>query len=209
MNRFEYLVEEFQKLIPFKIRFKDESELMQVMGIFATVYSPEFLSRYTTVLGNKVYFPDRTYLQMEDERASRILAHEVVHLLDAERITWPLFYLTYLFPQIFALGVFSFPWIGAWSLLFLLFLLPIPSPIRLLIETRAYAIDVLTAPIDQQDRVLEHAVECCNSWGYFKMWPFPSHIRRLIMFWMEQAEKGKDPILLRVLLIYEMAYDPQ
>lgn len=205
MVRFDQLTREMQNLVPFRIRYKDERWEMQVLAAFVAPFCPNFLTDYTTVIGRTIYFPHRHYLMQRPEQSERVLAHEVVHLMDAEDVSQPVFGLSYLFPQLLALGVGLFPFIGWWALGFLLFLLPWPAPFRLYFESRAFAIDVLTAPPFERERVLEWAVEQCGSWGYYRMFPFRNLTRQLILHWVKQAELGKDEILLKVLLTYEMA----
>ncbi|RMG17884.1 MAG: hypothetical protein D6730_23500 [Bacteroidetes bacterium] len=207
MTRFEHLTKEMQELVPFRIKYKDESWEMQLLAAFSAPFCPTFLTEYTTVIGSTIYFPSREYLLHRSDRAERVLAHEVVHLLDAERFSEPVFMGAYLFPQILALGVLTFPLLGWWSLLFLLFLLPLPAPFRFYFESRAYAIDVLTAHPHDRELVLEWAVEQFCGWNYYKMFPFRNWVRRSIMHWVAQTEKGKDQALLKVLLIYEMAVE--
>lgn len=204
MDRFDQLYEELNKLHPFKIRFKDESPMMQVLNLFVMGFCPTFLSEYTTVIGNTIYFPNRHFIEARPESAMRIMAHEAVHVMDMGKWSPFLFSLSYIFPQILALGVFSFPWLGFWALGFLLFLLPIPAPFRAHFEARAYAIDVLTASSDKHKETLYHAASHFSSWNYFKMYPYPEEAREKIKYWVQQAESGKDEILLKVLLNYEM-----
>ena len=109
--------------------------------------------------------------------------------------------------QILAIGVLSFPITGIWALLFLLFLLPIPAPLRFYFESRAYAIDVLTARYRERELVLDKSVEHFGSWDYYLMFPFKDMARNTINYWVEKAEKGEDKILLKVLLLYEMVAD--
>lgn len=134
----------------------------------------------------------------------RILAHEVVHLLDSERCSEPVFMLSYLFPQILAVGVFCLPLIGPWALLFLLFLLPLPAPFRFYFESRAFALDLMLSEPAHRARMRDRIVEHFAGWSYYRMFPFPTRAEQALRHWMEKAEKGEDKILVKVLLIYEM-----
>lgn len=207
LTKFERLTEELKVHVPFRIRYKNESPEMEVIAAFVEPFSPDFMSNYTTVIGSTIYFPDRYGLMQQEERAMRTLAHEAVHLLDAERWRMPLFSLGYIFPQILALGVLTAPWLGWWACLFLLFLLPLPSPFRFYFEARAYAIDMLLTPREWQAQTMEHILKQFSGWGYYKMFPFPSLVEKSIRKWMRKAEKGEDPILVKVLLLYEMVND--
>ena len=207
MTRFEHLTRELSKLVPFRIRYKDESEEMEVLSLVVEGFCPDFMSSYTTVIGSTVYFPNRHFVHHQGDNALRILSHEAVHLLDAERWSMPGFMLAYLFPQILAIGIFLFPWMGIWALLFLLFLLPLPAPFRFYFESRAYAIDVLTAAPERQAYVLEQAVKHFSGWGYYRMFPFEDLARKRILSFVQQAENGQDNTLIKVLLLYEMVYE--
>ena len=207
MSRLDHLIEELQFVIPFRIRFKDESWEMRLLNIFVFWFCPDFMTHYTTVIGSTIYFPNRSYLEMREERAMQTLAHEVVHMLDAERWSTPLFMAGYLFPQILTLGVFTFPLFGWWSLLFLVFLVPFPAPFRAYFESRAYAMDVLTYPQSQRLMAMRNFAQIFPSWNYYKMLPDAESAESLIWSWVEKAESGEDEMLMRVLLVYEMVQD--
>jgi hypothetical protein len=205
LTRFDILEAALREEVPFRIRYKDESPEMEAIAVFVEGFSPDFMDRYTTVIGSTIYFPNRHFLFHSEEQAMRTLAHEAVHLLDAERWSMPLFSLAYLFPQILAVGVFLFPWLGIWALTFLLFLLPLPAPFRFYFESRAYALDLLTLPRSEREPVMERIIEEFAGWGYYRMFPFRKLVAQSLLHWVRKAEKGKDPILLKVLLLYEMA----
>ncbi len=207
MTSFEQLTQEMLQLTPFRIRYKNESWEMQLLGAFSYPFCPTFLTNYTTVIGSTIYFPSREYMRQHSDRAAQLLAHEMVHLLDAEGVSEAVFLSSYMFPQILFLGIFSFPWLGWWALLFLLFLLPIPAPFRFYFESRAFAMDVLTADPSEREHVLNWAVAQFSDWGYYKMFPFEKLARKMINYWVQQAEEGKDQVLLKVLLTYEMALE--
>lgn len=204
MTRFDYFVSELQQLVPFRIRYKDESWEMQLLNLVALWFCPDFMTRYTTVIGSTIYLPSREYVEVHGDSVLRTLAHEVVHMLDAERWSEPGFMFLYLTPQIFALGILLFPFFGFWALLFLLFLLPIPSPFRFYFESRGYAMDVLTAEEVFKERTLQRCVEHFQSWDYYMMFPFPQVVERTIRYWVNRAERGHDKTLLKVLLVYEV-----
>jgi hypothetical protein len=207
MTTFDQFTAELQKVIPFRIRYKDESWEMQVLNLFVMWFCPAFMTRFTTVIGSTIYFPTRHYQQQYPQSAMRTLAHEVVHLLDAERTSLPLFMLGYLFPQVLALGVLTFPILGPWALLFLVFAAPWPAPFRYHFESRAYAMDYLTAPLPQRAAVLEGMTRHFAGWDYYCMYPFPEQVASQILHWAECAERSQDNDLLKVLLIYEMTVE--
>ncbi|MEM7369321.1 MAG: hypothetical protein AAF587_12030 [Bacteroidota bacterium] len=204
MSQFDKLSQELQKLVPFRIRYKDESWEMQLLNLFVLWFCPSFLTNYTTVIGSTIYFPNRSYIHQHPESAMRTLAHEVVHLADASKWSFPLFSAAYLFPQILVLGVLSFPLLGFWALLFLLFAFPIPAPFRFYFESRAYALDLLTTPELNRKEVLHRVSKHFGSWDYYRMYPFPDQVQSSIQHWADKAESGEDKTLLKVLLVYEL-----
>lgn len=204
MQQFDQLVEEFQHIVPFRIRFKDERWEMQLLNLFVFWFNPKFLTHFTTVIGSTIYFPNRAYLSQRPESAMRTLAHEVVHILDMERVGFFPFMLGYGFPQIFALGIFLFPWIGLWALAFLIFAFPWPAPLRARYEARAYAIDLLTCRSYEQAPLKRQFENLFTGWDYYRMYPFQDQVIPMIEDWVKQIEKGEERDLLKVLLVYEM-----
>jgi hypothetical protein len=87
---------------------------------------------------------------------------------------------------------------------FLLFLLPIPAPFRFYFEARAYAISLMTAPPIRRTDILQHAVSQFTGWNYYKMYPFKIHSQSALLKWYYRADAGKDSVLVKVLLVYEM-----
>lgn len=205
-KNFDWLVEEFQALGPLKIKFKDESWEMQLLNVLVFWFNTDFLTRYTTVIGHTIYFPDKEYIFYNEKGAMKTLAHEMVHILDSRRMGMGTFALSYLFPQILAIGVFAFPFIGWWALLFLLFLLPLPAPFRSESEARAYALDVLMAPQSQREDVLDRIVSLFIGRDYYFMNRNSEQVGHRINHWMEATESGNPSAveLTKVLLIYEM-----
>lgn len=204
MDRFEHLAKELHTVVPFNIKYKDESWEMQVLNLFVIWFCPNFLTQFTTVIGNTIYFPSRAYVRWNPDGAMRTLAHEVVHILDMDKWTPGFFMGAYLFPQILALGVFTFPFFGLWSLLFLIFLLPIPAPFRYYFEARGYAMDVLTAHPGHRAEMVERSLDHFTGWNYYKMYPFEEQVREAIKGYVVRAEAGEDKDLMKVLLVYEL-----
>lgn len=207
MNQFEKLAEELQGVVPFRIRYKDESWEMQLLNLVAMWFCPTFLTQFTTVIGSTIYFPSRTYVEMYPDSAMRTLAHEAVHLLDSEQVSLPVFMFTYLFPQVLVSGVLLFPIIGWWALGFLIFALPIPAPFRFYYESRAYAMDVLTSAPEHRAFTFAHALQFFDDWNYYKMYPFRDQVKDSIRSWIKKAERGEDKNLLKVLLVYELVVE--
>ena len=204
INKFDLLVKEYQKLVPFNVRYKEDSRAMRIISVLITWFCPTFMSHFTSVIGNSVYFPTRKFVERDEYGAMRILAHEVVHLLDQKRVSRPVFMISYLFPQILAAGVFSFPWLSWWALFFLLFLAPLPAWPRYYFESRGYAMNVLTARNSRKTVILNGSVSQFTGWNYYRMYPFKELVKKRILKWIQKGEDGKDKILMKVLLIYEM-----
>ena len=92
-----------QQHVPgFEVRFKDESAVMALLGFLSTPFNADFMEKYTTTWGKRVYFPDEGFYLKIPAKSLRILAHEFVHLWDSKR--HPLtFKLSYILPQLFVL----------------------------------------------------------------------------------------------------------
>ena len=131
-----------------EIRFKNESAFMKFLG-FVAFFNPKFMTSFTTVVGDKLYFTTKSAITENPPGAFTILAHEYRHMVDAGLGNWfksLLFRFLYFCPQILApltllflllpvSYVISIPLsIG----LFFTFLAPIPSPGRMYYELKGY-----------------------------------------------------------------------
>jgi hypothetical protein len=103
----------------FKIDFKDESKLHQVLGFLARPFNAGYMTSFTTTLGNTVAFPSRDFYERSPLSSFIVLAHEFVHLWDQKQGAWR-FKLTYLFPQVLGLIPLLLYGILAWKSLWLL-----------------------------------------------------------------------------------------
>lgn len=208
-KNFDWLVDEYKALAPLRIKFKDESWEMQLLNLFVFWFNPNFLTQYTTVIGNTIYFPDREYIFYNESGAMKTLAHEMVHILDARKMGFGRFALGYLFPQILGLGVLAFPIIGWWAMVFLIFLLPLPAPYRSESEARAYALDLLITYEDYQGEVLDRICALFTGQDYYFMSREPEVVRNRVLHWMEATEAGHPAAaeMTKALLIYEMVLE--
>lgn len=101
------LQEAIKKDVPsFEVAYKDSSALMQVLALLLSPFNPDFLTKYITTWGTRVYFPSKQFFLKNPANSFRILAHEYVHLWDAKE--HPTFKLSYMFPQVLAV----FPLLG-------------------------------------------------------------------------------------------------
>lgn len=122
-----------------QIKYKNESAFMKFLGALM-FFNRYFMRQYTTVIGQTVYFPYRSWLEKNYYSAGKIVAHEFVHMHEVNPIL-------YLFPQI--LGIFSLvsllAFVNLWfltALSFLLFLIPWPAYWRTRYELNGYAMNL-------------------------------------------------------------------
>ena len=175
-----------KKRVPdFEIHYKDESRLMRALGILLLPFNRQFMTRFTTTVGAKVYFPSRAEVDKHPRAYWEVLAHEYVHILDYERQKfW--FKTSYLFPQLFAVMavlVLCAP-ISVWflsALAALGALGPWPSPWRTRWEMRGYT---MTMAINywRKGEVSDYTKERIGQqfwgWNYYKMSWSKKKVRR-------------------------------
>ena len=139
MTKVEALTKLIKTTFPdFEIVDKKQSKLMLVLSK-VLFFNKKFMTHYTTTVGNKIYVPDLSFLD-DDDNAFTVIAHEYVHMCDNKRMGL-LFKLLYLSPQIFALlSLLAFT--KLWWLLCLVFLLPFPSIGRTWLEYRGYSMSM-------------------------------------------------------------------
>lgn len=169
-----------------KVSYKTDSKLMKFLGK-VLFFNSEFMTRYTTVLGKTIYFPSRDFVKKNPMARLITLAHEYQHVRDSSRLSFLIFALVYLSPQILAplmlFFCFLYWWLGI--LLFILFLTPLPAYGRMLIEKRGYVMTLfafneiyLERNLDFKTRkeLLLSKVSKINknftSSDYYFMWPF-------------------------------------
>lgn len=137
--------------------------------------------RFWTTIYPKIYVPDTTF---DGQHNAKVLQHEWVHLEDAAtmfgllrwmpwEINSVLFGLLYLFPLPLALLSLLAFWNPLW-LLALVFLLPVPAPIRMIAEVRAYRRSV------ELGDSIELTAEKFTGSSYYFMWPFKKHVSKLL-----------------------------
>jgi hypothetical protein len=98
----------------FKIRYKNESRLMRLLAVLAYPFNETFADGYITTLGSTVYFPSRADVEQDYYAAADTLAHEGVHIYDAQKHgIW--FTLSYALNQIALLPLMvAFAILGSW-----------------------------------------------------------------------------------------------
>jgi len=198
----------------FELRFKDESDWMKFLNFFTQIFNKNFMKTFTTTSGTIVYAPSREYLIANQEVFASILAHELVHMKDAQKEGNVSMFLRNAFPQI--LAVLAIPVFGAFwnlwfllSLVFLLALLPLPSPGRRDIEFRGYsmsmAIRYWTGGEFTNADYEFYASEFTGP-SYYFMWPFRDDImNRLKMQAIAIRTNAvlQDPLYRKVFNIYK------
>jgi hypothetical protein len=78
MTLFEQCVEQLKtEFSKFQLVEKEDSKLMKFLNFFIKLWNPDFMERYTMVLGYKVYMPPG---QRNTLQGYEILRHEAVHM---------------------------------------------------------------------------------------------------------------------------------
>jgi hypothetical protein len=166
-----------------EIKFKNESNLMKLLGEIL-FFNKSFMTKYTTTLGNVIYFPNREYVNKQEIMSKTILLHELVHMHDSKKLSRFLFSLLYLFPQIL-LPLTCLLFLASWKIalpLLIISLLPLPAYFRMNFEKRGYLTSLyvintlcvrkgIEAPLeDQKDIFLKEFYGP----SYYYMWTFHS-----------------------------------
>jgi len=165
-------VEKFISINIFRseIRSKKESKVMKLVGKLM-FFNKRFMTAYVTTWYPHIYVPKLPWKYKNDLPAIATLAHEWVHLHDRKRLGW-IFNLLYASPQCFApLALLAY--FNLWFLLFLLCLLPLPSPGRAWAEIRGYRMTIAVYYwLSGQKVDLKWITEQFVSSSYYFMWPF-------------------------------------
>jgi hypothetical protein len=179
----------------FKLDWKDKSSFQKLLGAIMKPFNPNFMTSYTTTFYPKVWFPTQAGYESDPARSFTTLAHERVHLLDT--MASPLgFRLSYIYPQVLAVplllaGAALAFFFGLWSLiafgLGLACLAPWPSPGRVRLEQRGYAMSMAVVfwltgeiPFARKDSIRKQFL----SMAYYKM----SWDAKGIDAWLAHAE---------------------
>ena len=163
----------------FEVIDKRNSLLMKMLSK-VLFFNPNFMTRYITVIGNKVYVPKLPWLLHNPYLACEILAHEWVHMKDNKRLgIW--FKLLYLFPQILALLCLLGFW-NPWFFFCLFFILPWPALWRAKFELRGYTISMAVRWwLLKKEPNFDLIVNQFTTSAYYYMYPFPDYVKiRLI-----------------------------
>lgn len=116
------------------VAYKDSSSFMKFLSKIL-FFVPDFQTRFTTTIGNTIYFPNED--RLKDESSLSLIAHEVRHIHDSQLDK--LYNLKYLFPQILSLLFFGLCFVSFWFLIpAFLSLVPLPAYWRMKIELNGY-----------------------------------------------------------------------
>ena len=190
MDTYDKIVKYGQEKYGIEIKFKDESFFMKILS-FTLFFNPRFKTNYITTIGKKIYFPSQQWLKENRDSASRVLAHEYVHVLDSIEAGSFIFSYSYLFPQVLAtLSLCSLSG-NLWWLLSLLFLLPIPAPMRCHYELRGYAMsDAVSYKVFGEFLPIDFIEKQFLTSAYYYMWPFKHDIHNRILANRDLIKKG-------------------
>lgn len=190
MTKFDKFQQELKRFYVFNVKYKDKSLFMKFLATIL-FFNKDFMKNYITTIGSTIYFPDEKFVKENEYSAMKVLAHEIVHVNQAEKYGNFLFSTLYLFPQCLSvlsllaiLAVFWLPFL--WCLLFLIFLAPIPAPWRAKFEFEAYIMSLFITHTQMKfggfpdDKIeIELAGESIliekkqfKESGYWFMWPF-------------------------------------
>lgn len=173
------LINNLQKFLPqFKVIEKEKSKLMIFLS-FLLFFNKSFMKTFATTIGYNCYLSNEF---KDDFDTLTVIAHEYRHAKDYSKFKF-LFYITYLFPQILVLLIFLFPLLKLWSLLFLVFLLPLPAYGRMKLELNGYIMSLFAYTLVfkhlKLDNIAERQLSLINNFekhftnsSYYFMWPF-------------------------------------
>lgn len=191
----------------FAIKYKDQSLFMKFIGMLL-FFNKAFMTSYITTIGKTIYFPNKDFVLKNDNGACQVLAHELVHIKQAERWSTILFSLMYLFPQCLVVFALFVP-ISNWFLLFLLCLLPLPAPFRMAFEVGGYTMSLFWINFNLKEiKKLDPSYIHCQlektaknieknyfkSSAYWFMWPFSTNLSNKITDIENDVISGTDEI---------------
>lgn len=199
---FEATVDAIKADIPgFSIGYKDENWISKLLGFLAKPFNPDYMTSFTTTRYPDVYFPSKSYVDedWEKARAWKILAHEWVHLSDRKR-RGVIFNLGYILPQvgasIAALALLAI-WFSNWWLLALtglVLLAPLPSPGRREAELRGYTMSMAVnfwRYASVSDDTKKWIAQQFTGPAYYFMWPFKANMAKRIDAAVKALETGE------------------
>jgi len=183
------LVKENHK-VEVKVKNKKHSKLLKILRPILELFNKDYWNGYITTLGNTIWVPPHWNEETDTKSQLDIIAHEVMHVLQSQKLTSPVFRFLYLFPQsLSGLALLSFlaiPFGASWllCLLFLLVLAPIPAPFRYMFELEAYRVRLVfyehawrTSQAQKQE-AKDKIINNLSKADYYFTWPFPKTIQK-------------------------------
>ena len=180
---FQELVTASKKYFPkLQIKYKDQSWLMRLISKLL-IFNNGFMTEYTTVIGDTIYFPSERFVKYHPVSSSVVLLHELVHLHDQKRVGRIPFTFTYLFPQVLVPICFLLFALISWKVMLpltIFCMLPIPAFFRMYWEKRAYLSSFyVLQSIGNRMKFNPHLktqesifLKYFHSSSYYYMWPF-------------------------------------
>lgn len=212
----EVIEREGVKVVP-----KSKSLLMKVLSKIL-FFNKNFMSTYSTTIGNTVYLSDNLHRDMDrvPSRYIRLMLHELVHIVDSRDECAFAFSFRYLMPQSLALlsllAIFGcvFPPMF-FMLVFLLCLAPIPSKWRTRYETRAYVsniiFDEMYYKVNVQDdigwvkRNEKRIMSNFTGWSYYRMCPSEDKVAKELVRLLKKRHNKKD--LIKEVPAFKLFYE--
>ena len=181
---FKAFEDSMHKLYKFDIKYKNQSLFMKFLGVLL-FFNKDFMTNFITTIGSTVYFPSEEFVTNNDQSSIGVLAHELVHVQQANKYTKILFSLLYLFPQCLVVFALLAPF-SLWFLLFLVCAAPLPAPFRTSFEIGGYTMSLFVMNLqfkffkNSPDKIPEllstYALKIDNTYfkgsAYWFMWPF-------------------------------------
>lgn len=179
--RVEKFISLLQKKYAINVAYKTNSNFMKILSKIL-FFVPDFQTKFTTTIGNTIYFPNEERLQ--NNSSLSLIAHEVRHIHDSQLDK--LYNIKYLFPQILFLLFFILGFISPWMFLpALISLAPLPAYWRMKIELKGYTTTLFVYNLllkeqdlllsERLDLILEYAEKINKSFitsSYYFMWFF-------------------------------------
>jgi hypothetical protein len=181
-EKYVLLLDYIRMRIPqFEVINKQKSTFMFMLSKIL-FFNKTFMSAFVTTIRYTVYTPLSWQTVFPNEAKFEIMAHELVHLLQYRRYKI-LQSLSYLMPQIFALLAVLSIFSTSWWMLSLLFLLPLPSFTRALIEFQAYRMSAFVVykiygNAIKEDEMIDYYVANFVKSNYYFMFPFKKWLTR-------------------------------
>lgn len=205
--KFDGVLTAIKAYVPgFSTSLKSKSWFHKVLGkVLSKLGNKFYMDLYWTTIGKTVYRPtlcDSNVLEGE----WRVILHEGRHADDCYKLGFLLYSFLYLFPQIFgllgllyAIVILPVLLLGGplgllWGLMLLLFLAPIPSLPRAIMELRAYVVslacDFWSDTMGDEEVYLDNITNRFTTGAYYYMWPFKGMIRNYFKNRLEDLKTG-------------------